>query len=182
MKCVEISECSLTEVIGNDVFTDVQLELGFSSLIESDLFTPEIGENLKSVLLARFGEETAVWAEVGKEEEEIENFRYRFYGYMFSTAIRWIDRLSLFNETKGKGLLSGVKSTSTNRDYANDAPSIKDPAVEDLSHVSYFTKATGESETDMGTPASRYEEAIKVDGSVYAQWADDIGTHFSLGV
>ena len=182
MKYVEISEYSLREAIGNDVFTDVQLELGFSGLIASDLFTPQIGENLKSVLLARFGEETAVWAEVGKEAEEIENFRYRFYGYMFSTAIRWIDRLSLYDESKSKGLLSGVKSTSTNRDYANDAPSIKDPAVEDLSHVSYFTKATGETETDMGTPASRYEEAIKVDGSVYAQWADDIGTHFSLGV
>ena len=96
--------------------------------------------------------------------------------------MRWIDRLSLYDESKSKGLLSGVKSTSTNRDYANDSPSIKDPAVEDLSHVSYFTKATAENETDLGTPASRYEEAIKVDGSVYAQWADDIGTHFSLGV
>ena len=83
MKYVEISEYSLKEAIGNDVFTDAQLELGFSGLIESDLFTPQIGENLKSVLLARFGEETAVWAEVGKEAEEIENFRYRFYGYMF---------------------------------------------------------------------------------------------------
>ena len=182
MRFVEISEYSLKEAIGNDVFTDAQLEFGFSDLIGSDLFTPQIGENLKNVLLARFGEETAVWAEIGKEEEEIENFRYRFYGYLFSTAIRWIDRLSLYDETKSKGLLSGVKSSSTNRDYANDSPSIKDPAVEDLSHVSYFTKATGESETDMGTPASRYEEAIKVDGSVYRQWADDIGTHFSLGV
>ena len=51
MKYVEISEYSLREAIGNDVFTDVQLELGFSGLIGSDLFTPQIGENLKSVLL-----------------------------------------------------------------------------------------------------------------------------------
>ena len=182
MKYVEISEYSLKEAIGNDVFTDAQLEFAFSGLIGSDLFTPQIGENLKSVLLARFGEETAVWAEVGKEEEEIENFRYRFYGYMFSTAVRWIERLSLYDETISKGLLSGVKSSSTNRDYANDSPSIKDPAVEDLSHVSYFTKATAESETDMGTPASRVAEIDSVAKGIYSEWADALATRFSLGV
>lgn len=182
MRFVEISEFSLKEAIGNDVFTDAQLEFGFSGLIESDLFTPQIGENLKSVLLARFGDETAVWAENGKEDEEIENFRYRFYGYLFSTAIRWIDRLSLYDEATSKGLLSTVKNNYATRDYFNDSPSIKSPNVEDLSHVSTFSKSEMFAENDMGTPASRYEEAIKVDGSVYAQWADDIGTHFSLGV
>ena len=79
-------------------------------------------------------------------------------------------------------MLSGVKSTSTNRDYANDAPSIKDPAVEDLSHVSYFTKATSDSETDMGTVASRIAEIDSVAKGIYSDWADAIATRFSLGV
>ena len=137
---------------------------------------------LFDTLLARCGDEVAVYAIEGEEELEKTRFLRRLLGYWLASAPGWLDRLDAHEQARQKGLLSGVKSSSTSRDYANDAPSIKDPAVEDLSHVSYFTKATAENETDLGTPASRYEEAIKVDGSIYAQWADDIGNHFSLGV
>ena len=109
-------------------------------------------------------------------------FLRRLLGYWLASAPGWLDRLEAHDQARQKGLLSGVKSSSTNRDYANDAPSIKDPAAEDLSHVSYFTKATAESETDMGTPASRIAEIDSVAKGIYSEWADAIATRFSLGV
>ena len=185
MKFVTETEFTLEEVLAiaqGDYFALAE-QVGLSSLVNVDpRNTNEVAGILFETLLARCGSEVAVYALEGQEDFEKTRFLRMLLGFWLASAPGWLDRLDAHKQARQKGLMSGVKSSSTNRDYANDAPSIKDPAVEDLSHVSYFTKATGESETDMGTPASRYEEAIKVDGSIYAQWADDIGTHFSLGV
>ena len=139
-------------------------------------------EILFDTLLARCGSEVAVYALEGEEETEKTRFLRSLLGYWLASAPGWLDRLEAHDQARQKGLMSGVKSSSTNRDYANDAPSIKDPAVEDLSHVSYFTKATAESETDMGTPASRVAEIDSVAKSIYSEWADALATRFSLGV
>lgn len=185
MKFVNETEFTLEEVLAiaqGDYFALAE-QVGLANLTNLDpRNTQDVAGILFETLLARCGDEVAVYAIEGEEELEKTRFLKRFLGYWLASAPGWLDRLEAHNQGRQKGLLSGVKSSSTNRDYANDAPSIKDPAVEDLSHVSYFTKATAESETDMGTVASRIAEIDSVAKSIYSEWADAIATRFSLGV
>ena len=185
MRFVTETEFTLEEVLAiaqGDYFALAE-QVGLSSLVDVDpRNTNEVAGILFDTLLARCGSEVAVYALEGEEELEKTRFLKSFLGYWLSSAPGWLDRLEAHDQARQKGLMSGVKSSSTNRDYANDAPSIKDPAVEDLSHVSYFTKATAESETDMGTPASRVAEIDSVAKGIYSEWADAIATRFSLGV
>lgn len=185
MKFVTETEFTLEEVLAiaqGDYFALAE-QVGLANLTNLDpRNTQEVAGILFETLLARCGDEVAVYAIEGEEELEKTRFLKRFLGYWLASAPGWLDRLEAHNQGRQKGLLSGVKSSSTNRDYANDAPSIKDPAVEDLSHVSYFTKATAESETDMGTVASRIAEIDSVAKGIYSDWADALATRFSLGV
>ena len=185
MKFVTETEFTLEEVLAiaqGDYFALAE-QVGLSSLVDVDpRNTNEVAGILFETLLARCGSEVAVYALEGQEDFEKTRFLRMFLGFWLSSAPGWLDRLDAHDKARQKGLMSGVKSSSTNRDYANDAPSIKDPAVEDLSHVSYFTKATAESETDMGTPASRVAEIDSVAKGVYSEWADALATRFSLGV
>ena len=185
MKFVTETEFTLEEVLAiaqGDYFALAE-QVGLSSLVDVDpRNTNEVAGILFETLLARCGSEVAVYALEGEEDLEKTRFLRSLLGYWLSSAPGWLDRLDAHDQARQKGLMSGVKSSSTNRDYANDAPSIKDPAVEDLSHVSYFTKATAESETDMGTPASRVAEVDSVAKGIYSEWADALATRFSLGV
>ena len=185
MKFVSETEFTLEEVLAiaqGDYFALAE-QLGLSSLVNIDpRNTNEVAGILFDTLLARCGSEVAVYALEGEEEFEKTRFLRSLLGYWLSSAPGWLDRLVAHEQARQKGLMSGIKSSSTNRDYANDAPSIKDPALEDLSHVSYFTKATAESETDMGTPASRIAEIDSVAKGIYSEWADALATRFSLGV
>ena len=185
MRFVNETEFTLEEVLAiaqGDYFALAE-QVGLANLTNLDpRNTQEVAGILFETLLARCGDEVAVYAIEGEEELEKTRFLKRFLGYWLASAPGWLDRLEAHNQGRQKGLLSGVKSSSTNRDYANDAPSIKDPAVEDLSHVSYFTKATAESETDMGTVASRIAEIDSVAKGIYSDWADALATRFSLGV
>ena len=185
MKFVNETEFTLEEVLAiaqGDYFALAE-QVGLSSLVDVDpRNTNEVAGNLFETLLARCGSEVAVYALEGQEDFEKTRFLRMLLGFWLSSAPGWLDRLDAHGQARQKGLMSGDKSTSTNRDYANDAPSIKDPAVEDLSHVSYFTKATAESETDMGTPASRVAEIDSVAKGIYSEWADALATRFSLGV
>ena len=186
MKFVNETEFTLEEVLAiaqGDYFALAELVgigPGLVYLVARN--TNEKADILFETLLARCGSEVAVYALEGEDETAHPRFLRRLLGYWLSSAPGWLDRLDAHKQARQKGLMSGVKSSSTNRDYANDAPSIKDPAVEDLSHVSYFTKATAESETDMGTPASRVAEIDSVAKGIYSEWADAIATRFSLGV
>ena len=161
MKFVTETEFTLEEVLAiaqGDYFALAE-QVGLSSLVDVDpRNTNEVAGILFETLLARCGSEVAVYALEGQEDFEKNRFLRMLLGFWLSSAPGWLDRLDAHKQARQKGLMSGVKSSSTNRDYANDAPSIKDPAVEDLSHVSYFTKATAESETDMGTVATRIAE------------------------
>ena len=185
MKFVTETEFTLEEVLAiaqGDYFALAE-QVGLGNLQNLDpRNTNEVAGYLFETLLARCGSEVAVYAIEGEEEVEKTRFLKRFLGYWLASAPGWLDKLEAHDQGRQKGLLSGVKSSSTSRDYANDAPSIKDPAVEDLSHVSYFTKATAESETDMGTVASRIAEIDSVAKGIYSEWADAIATRFSLGV
>lgn len=185
MRFVNETEFTLEEVLAiaqGDYFALAE-QVGLANLANLDpRNTQDVAGILFDTLLARCGDEVAVYAIEGEEELEKTRFLKRFLGYWLASAPGWLDRLEAHNQGRQKGLLSGVKSSSTNRDYANDAPSIKDPALEDLSHVSYFTKATAESETDMGTVASRIAEIDSVAKGIYSEWADAIATRFSLGV
>ena len=185
MKFVSETEFTLEEVLAiaqGDYFALAE-QVGLTSLVDVDpRNTNEVAGILFETLLARCGSEVAVYALEGQEDFEKTRFLRMFLGFWLSSAPGWLDRLDAHDKARQKGLMSGVKSSSTNRDYANDAPSIKDPAVEDLSHVSYFTKATAESETDVGTPASRVAEIDSVAKGIYSEWADDLATRFSLGV
>ena len=185
MKFVTETEFTLEEVLAiaqGDYFALAE-QVGLSSLVDVDpRNTNEVAGILFETLLARCGSEVAVYALEGQEDFEKTRFLRMLLGFWLSSAPGWLDRLDAHDKARQKGLMSGVKSTSTNRDYANDAPSIKDPAVEDLSHVSYFTKATADSETDMGTPASRVAEIDSVAKGIYSEWADALATRFSLGV
>ena len=185
MKFVTETEFTLDEVLAiaqGDYFALAE-QVGLTNLIDVDpRNTNEVAGNLFETLLARCGSEVAVYALEGQEDFEKTRFLRMLLGFWLSSAPGWLDRLDAHKQARQKGLMSGVKSSSTNRDYANDAPSIKDPAVEDLSHVSYFTKATAESETDMGTPASRVAEIDSVAKGIYSEWADALATRFSLGV
>ena len=185
MKFVDETEFTLEEVLAiaqGDYFALAE-QVGLGNLQNLDpRNTNEVAGYLFETLLARCGDEVAVYAIEGEEEVEKTRFLRRFLGYWLSSAPGWLDRLEAHEQGRQKGMLSGVKSSSTSRDYANDAPSIKDPAVEDLSHVSYFTKATAESETDMGTVASRIAEIDSVAKGIYSEWADALATRFSLGV
>ena len=185
MRFVTETEFTLEEVLAiaqGDYFALAE-RLGLVNLQNVDpRNTQDVSDILFETLLARCGDEVAVYAIEGEEELEKTRFLKRFLGYWLSSAPGWLDRLDAHDKARQKGLMSGVKSSSTNRDYANDAPSIKDPAVEDLSHVSYFTKATAESETDMGTPASRVAEIDSVAKGIYSEWADALANRFSLGV
>ena len=185
MKFVSETEFTLEEVLAvaqGDYFALAE-QVGLSSLVNIDpRNTNEVAGILFDTLLARCGSEVAVYALEGEEELEKTRFLRSLLGYWLSSAPGWLDRLDAHKQARQNGLMSGVKSSSTNRDYANDAPSIKDPAVEDLSHVSYFTKSTAESETDMGTPASRVAEIDSVAKGIYSEWADAIANRFSLGV
>lgn len=185
MRFVTETEFTLEEVLAiaqGDYFALAE-QVGLANLTNLDpRNTQDVAGILFDTLLARCGDEVAVYAIEGEEELEKTRFLKRFLGYWLASAPGWLDRLEAHNQGRQRGLLSGVKSSSTNRDYANDAPSIKDPAVEDLSHVSYFTKATAESETDMGTVASRIAEIDSVAKGIYSEWADAIATRFSLGV
>ena len=185
MKFVNETEFTLEEVLAiaqGDYFALAE-QVGLTNLVNIDpRNTNEVAGILFETLLARCGSEVAVYALEGEEELEKTRFLRSLLGYWLSSAPGWLDRLDAHDQARQKGLMSGVKSSSTNRDYANDAPSIKDPAVEDLSHVSYFTKATAESETDMGTPASRVAEIDSVAKGIYSDWADALATRFSLGV
>ena len=185
MKFVTETEFTLEEVLAiaqGDYFALAE-QVGLSSLIDVDpRNTNEVAGILFETLLARCGSEVAVYALEGQEDFEKTRFLRMLLGFWLSSAPGWLDRLDAHKQARQKGLMSGVKSSSTNRDYANDAPSIKEPAVEDLSHVSYFTKATAESETDMGTPASRVAEIDSVAKGIYSEWADALATRFSLGV
>lgn len=185
MRFVTETEFTLEEVLAiaqGDYFALAE-QVGLANLTNLDpRNTQDVAGILFDTLLARCGDEVAVYAIEGEEELEKTRFLKRFLGYWLSSAPGWLDRLDAHEQARQKGLLSGVKSSSTNRDYANDAPSIKDPAVEDLSHVSYFTKATAESETDMGTVASRIAEIDSVAKGIYSDWADALATRFSLGV
>ena len=179
------TEFTLEEVLAiaqGDYFALAE-QVGLSTLVDVDpRNTNEVAGILFETLLTRCGSEVAVYALEGQEDFEKTRFLRMLLGFWLSSAPGWLDRLDAHEQARRKGLMSGVKSTSTNRDYANDAPSIKDPAVEDLSHVSYFTKATAESETDMGTPASRIAEIDSVAKGIYSEWADALATRFSLGV
>ena len=185
MRFVTETEFTLEEVLAiaqGDYFALAE-QVGLANLTNLDpRNTQDVAGILFDTLLARCGDEVAVYAIEGEEELEKTRFLKRFLGYWLASAPGWLDRLEAHDKGRQKGLLSGVKSSSTNRDYANDAPSIKDPAVEDLSHVSYFTKATAESETDMGTVSSRIAEIDSVAKGIYSEWADAIATRFSLGV
>ena len=185
MRFVNETEFTLEEVLAiaqGDYFALAE-QVGLNGLANLDARnTPEVAGILFETLLARCGSETAVYALEGNEEIEKTRFLKMFLGYWLSSAPGWLDRLEAHEQARQKGLLSGVKSKSTNRDYANDSPSIKDPAVEDLSHVSYFTKSTNDSETDVGTIASRMAEIDNVAKGIYSEWADAIATRFSLGV
>ena len=185
MRFVNETEFTLEEVLAiaqGDYFALAE-QVGLSSLVDVDpRNTNEVAGILFETLLARCGSEVAVYALEGQEDFEKTRFLRMLLGFWLSSAPGWLDRLDAHEQARRKGLMSGVKSTSTNRDYANDAPSIKDPAVEDLSHVSYFTKSTAESETDMGTPASRIAEIDSVAKGIYSEWADALATRFSLGV
>ena len=185
MRIVAEIEFTVEEVLATaqgDYFALAE-QVGLSSLVDVDpRNTNEVAGNLFETLLARCGSEVAVYALEGQEDFEKTRFLRMLLGFWLSSAPGWLDRLDAHKQARQKGLMSGVKSSSTNRDYANDAPSIKDPAVEDLSHVSYFTKATAESETDMGTPASRIAEIDSVAKGIYSEWADALATRFSLGV
>lgn len=185
MRFVNETEFTLEEVLAiaqGDYFALAE-QVGLSSLVNVDpRNTNEVAGKLFDTLLARCGSEVAVYALEGQEDFEKNRFLRMLLGFWLSSAPAWLDRLEAHDQGRQKGLLSGVKSSSTNRDYVNDAPSIKDPAVEDLSHVSYFTKATAESETDMGTPASRIAEIDSVAKGIYSEWADALATRFSLGV
>ena len=186
MKWVNETEFTLEEVLAiakGDYFALAeQVGIG-SDLIDLDpRNTNTEAMILFDTLLARCGSEVAVYAIEGEEEIEKTRFLRRLLGYWLASAPGWLDKLEAHDQGRQKGMLSGVKSSSTSRDYANDAPSIKDPAVEDLSHVSYFTKATAESETDMGTVASRIAEIDSVAKGIYSEWADALATRFSLGV
>ena len=185
MKFVTETEFTLEEVLAiaqGDYFALAE-RLGLGNLQNVDpRNTNEVAGYLFETLLARCGSEVAVYAIEGEEEIEKTRFLRRLLGYWLSSAPGWLDRLDAHEQGRQKGMLSGVKSSSTSRDYANDAPSIKDPAVEDLSHVSYFTKATSDSETDMGTVASRIAEIDSVAKGIYSEWADALASRFSLGV
>ena len=185
MRIVAEIEFTVEEVLATaqgDYFALAE-QVGLSSLVDVDpRNTNEVAGNLFETLLARCGSEVAVYALEGQEDFEKTRFLRMLLGFWLSSAPGWLDRLDAHKQARQKGLMRGVKSSSTNRDYANDAPSIKDPAVEDLSHVSYFTKATAESETDMGTPASRIAEIDSVAKGIYSEWADALATRFSLGV
>ena len=185
MRFVNETEFTLDEVLAiaqGDYFALAE-QVGLSSLVDVDpRNTNEVAGILFETLLARCGSEVAVYALEGQEDFEKTRFLRMLLGFWLSSAPGWLDRLDAHEQARQKGLMSGIKSSSTSRDYANDAPSIKDPAVEDLSHVSYFTKATNESETDMGTPASRIAEIDSVAKGIYSEWADSIATRFSLGV
>lgn len=185
MKWVSETEFTLEEVLAiaqGDYFALAE-QVGLGNLKNLDhRNTNEVAGYLFETLLARCGSEVAVYALDGEEEIEKTRFLRRLLGYWLASAPGWLDRLDAHDQGRQKGMLSGVKSSSTSRDYANDAPSIKDPAVEDLSHVSYFTKATSDSETDMGTVASRIAEIDSVAKGIYSEWADAIATRFSLGV
>ena len=185
MRFVTETEFTLEEVLAiaqGDYFALAE-QVGLANLTNLDpRNTQDVAGILFDTLLARCGDEVAVYAIEGEEELEKTRFLKRFLGSWLASAPGWLDRLEAHDKGRQKGLLSGVKSSSTNRDYANDAPSIKDPAVEDLSHVSYFTKATAESETDMGTVASRIAEIDSVAKGIYSEWADALATRFSLGV
>ena len=185
MRFVNETEFTLEEVLAiaqGDYFALAE-QVGLSTLVDVDpRNTNEVAGILFETLLARCGSEVAVYALEGQEDFEKTRFLRMLLGYWLSSAPGWLDRLDAHEQARQKGLMSGVKSSSTSRDYANDAPSIKDPAVEDLSHVSYFTKATAESETDMGTPASRVAEIDSVAKGIYSEWADALATRFSLGV
>ena len=185
MKFVTETEFTLEEVLAiaqGDYFALAE-QVGLSSLVDVDpRNTNEVAGILFETLLARCGSEVAVYALEGQEDFEKTRFLRMLLGFWLSSAPGWLDRLDAHKQARQKGLMSGVKSSSTNRDYANDAPSIKDPAVEDLSHVSYFTKATAESETDMGTVASRVAEIDSVAKGIYSEWADAWATRFSVGV
>ena len=145
MKFVTETEFTLEEVLAiaqGDYFALAE-QVGLGNLQNLDpRNTNEVAGYLFETLLARCGSEVAVYALEGEEEVEKTRFLKRFLGYWLSSAPGWLDRLDAHDQGRQKGMLSGVKSSSTSRDYANDAPSIKDPAVEDLSHVSYFTKST----------------------------------------
>ena len=186
MKFVSETEFTLEEVLAiaqGDYFALAeQVGIGIDLIDLDPRNTNDKAYILFDTLLARCGSEVAVYALEGEEELEKNRFLKSLLGYWLSSAPGWLDRLDAHDQARQKGLMSGVKSSSTNRDYANDAPSIKDPAVEDLSHVSYFTKATAESETDMGTPASRVAEIDSVAKGIYSEWADALATRFSLGV
>ena len=185
MRFVTETEFTLDEVLAiaqGDYFALAE-QVGLSSLVDVDpRNTNEVAGILFETLLAGCGSEVAVYALEGQEDFEKTRFLRMLLGFWLSSAPGWLDRLEAHGQARQKGLMSGVKSSSTNRDYANDAPSIKDPAVEDLSHVSYFTKATAESETDMGTPASRVAEVDSVAKGIYSEWADALANRFSLGV
>ena len=185
MRFVTETEFTLEEVLAiaqGDYFALAE-QVGLANLTNLDpRNTQDVAGILFDTLLARCGSEVAVYALEGQEDFEKNRFLRMLLGFWLSSASGWLDRLEAHDQGRQKGLLSGVKSSSTNRDYANDAPSIKDPAVEDLSHVSYFTKATAESETDMGTVASRIAEIDSVAKGIYSEWADALATRFSLGV
>ena len=185
MKFVTETEFTLEEVLAiaqGDYFALAE-QVGLANLVDVDpRNTNAVAGILFETLLARCGSEVAVYALEGQEDFEKTRFLRMLLGFWLSSAPGWLDRLDAHEQARQKGLMSGVKSSSTNRDYANDAPSIKDPAVEDLSHVSYFTKATAESETDMGTPASRVAEIDSVAKGIFSEWADAIANRFSLGV
>ena len=185
MNFVTETEFTLEEVLAiaqGDYFALAE-QVGLSNLVDVDpRNTNEVASILFETLRARCGSEVAVYALEGQEDFEKTRFLRMLLGFWLSSAPGWLDRLDAHDQARQKGRRSGVKASSRDRDYANDAPSIKDPAVEDLSHVSYFTKATAESETDMGTPASRVAEIDSVAKGIYSEWADALATRFSLGV
>ena len=135
MKFVSETEFTLEEVLAiaqGDYFALAE-QVGLSSLVDVDpRNTNEVAGILFETLLARCGSEVAVYALEGQEDFEKTRFLRMLLGFWLSSAPGWLDRLDAHKQARQKGLMSGVKSSSTNRDYANDAPSIKDPAVEDL--------------------------------------------------
>ena len=127
MKFVTETEFTLEEVLAiaqGDYFALAE-QVGLSSLVNVDpRNTNEVAGILFDTLLARCGSEVAVYALEGQEDFEKNRFLRMLLGFWLSSAPGWLDRLEAHNQGRQKGLLSGVKSSSTNRDYANDAPSI----------------------------------------------------------
>lgn len=183
MKFVNETEITFDEVMASADYFALAESVGLVELQNIDSrMTQDVMTLLMETVSARCGEEIAVYALEGEEEREKRRFQKAFLGYVLSGCPKWLDRLDAHTAATATGYMTGIKSSTTNRDYFNDAPSIKNPDVEDLSHVATFAKATSETESDPGSVAGRIAEIDSAASAIYSEWADEIIGRFSLGV